>query len=172
MNFVKTELPGAYIIEIEKILDDRGFFARTLDLEKNEELGIESNIVQSSISYNVKKGTLRGMHFQIKPFEEAKFVRCTKGKIFDVIIDLRENSSTFQKWISVELSDENHRILYVPKGFAHGFQTLVDNTEVFYEITQVFNPEYARGLRYDNKEIGIEWPLNVSVISEKDANYD
>ena len=172
MNFLETELSGAYIIEIEKILDNRGFFARTMDLEKNEELGIESNIVQSSISFNIKKGTLRGMHFQVKPFEEAKYVRCTKGKIFDVIVDLRENSKTFQKWISVELSEENHRILYIPKGFAHGFQTLVDNTEVFYEITQVFNPKYARGFRYDNKKFGIKWPLTVSVISEKDESFE
>jgi dTDP-4-dehydrorhamnose 3,5-epimerase len=171
MIFSETKLSGAYVIDIEKKEDERGFFARTMDIQKNKELGVDSNIIQSSISYNIKKGTIRGMHYQIEPYEEAKFVRCTKGKIFDVIVDLRKNSKTFKKWISVELSELNHKILYVPKGFAHGFQTLEDNSEVCYDITQNYNFEYSRGFRFDDSTFNINWPLRVSSISKKDSEY-
>jgi dTDP-4-dehydrorhamnose 3,5-epimerase len=171
MIFSETSLTGAYVIEIEKIEDERGFFARTMDIKKNEEIGLDSNIIQSSISFNIKKGTIRGMHYQIEPYEEVKFVRCTKGKVFDVIVDLRKDSETYKKWISVELSESNHKILYIPKGFAHGFQTLEDNSEVLYEITQTFNPEYSRGFRFDNDAYKIKWPLDVSSISKKDKDY-
>ena len=172
MIFSETKLSGAYVIDIEKKEDERGFFARTMDIQKNKELGVDSNIIQSSISYNIKKGTIRGMHYQIEPYEEAKFVRCTKGKIFDVIVDLRKNSKTFKKWISVELSELNHKILYVPKGFAHGFQTLEDNTEVYYQISEFYNPAYSNGIRWDDPVFGIKWPLNNPIISEKDLVWN
>ncbi len=171
MIFSETNLAGAYIIEIEKNEDERGFFARTLDMKQYEQMRIDSKILQSSISFNKKRGTLRGMHYQVEPFEESKFVRCTKGKIFDVILDLRKNSKTFKKWISVELSDINHKMMYVPKGFAHGFQTLEDNSEVYYEITQIFSQEYAKGIRYNDPFFKIKWPLENKIMSEKDSKY-
>jgi dTDP-4-dehydrorhamnose 3,5-epimerase len=169
MIFIKTKFFGVYIIEIEKYEDERGFFARTWDKNQIKEMGLDDSIIQSSMSYNRKKGTIRGMHYQIKPFEETKLVRCTKGKIFDVIIDLRKDSETFKKWISIELSENNHRTLYIPKGFAHGFQTLEDNTEIIYDISQTHNPEYSKGIKWNDKIIGIKWPLEVTVISKKDS---
>ena len=169
MIFIKTKFLGVYIIEIEKYEDERGFFARTWDKNQIKEMGLDDSIIQSSMSYNRKKGTIRGMHYQIKPFEETKLVRCTKGKIFDVIIDLRKDSETFKKWISIELSENNHRTLYIPKGFAHGFQTLEDNTEIIYDISQTYNPEYSNGIRWNDKIIGIKWPLEVTMISKKDS---
>ncbi len=171
MIFSETRLPGAYVIEIEKIEDERGFFARTWDRDEFSKMELNSEFVQSSISINNKKGTLRGMHYQIEPYEESKIVTCTKGKIFDAIIDLRENSKTFKKWISVELSSSNHKILYIPKGFAHGFQTLEDNTEVHYDITQVYKSEYARGIRWNDPTFNIKWPLEVTTISNKDQGF-
>lgn len=172
MIFSETCLPGAYVVEIEKIEDGRGFFARTWDKNEFSKIGLNLEFVQSSISVNTKKGTLRGMHYQIEPYEESKIVTCTKGKIFDVIIDLRKNSKTFKKWISVELSSSNHKILYIPKGFAHGFQTLEDYTEVHYDITQVYRPEYARGLRWNDPTFNIKWPLYISIISKKDSEHE
>jgi dTDP-4-dehydrorhamnose 3,5-epimerase len=169
MIFIKTKFLGVYIIEIEKYEDERGFFARTWDKNQIKEMGLDDNIIQSSMSYNRKKGTIRGMHYQIKPFEETKLVRCTKGKIFDVIIDLRKDSETFKKWISIELSENNHRTLYIPKGFAHGFQTLEDNTEIIYDISQTYNSEYSKGIRWNDKIIDIKWPLEMTVISKKDS---
>jgi dTDP-4-dehydrorhamnose 3,5-epimerase len=169
MIFIKTKFFGVYIIEIEKYEDERGFFARTWDKNQIKEMGLDDSIIQSSMSYNRKKGTIRGMHYQIKPFEETKLVRCTKGKIFDVIIDLRKDSETFKKWISIELSENNHRTLYIPKGFAHGFQTLEDNTEIIYDISQTYNPEYSKGIKWNDKIIGIKWPLEVTMISKKDS---
>ena len=169
MIFSETKFLGVYIIEIEKYEDERGFFARTWDKNQFKEMGLDDNIIQSSMSYNRKKGTIRGMHYQIKPFEETKLVRCTKGKIFDVIIDLRKDSKTFKKWISIELSENNHRTLYIPKGFAHGFQTLEDNTEIIYDISQTYNPEYSKGIKWNDKIIGIKWPLEVTMISKKDS---
>ena len=171
MIFTETNLSGSYIIEIEKDEDERGFFARTGDKNEFSKIGLDSEFVQSSISFNKKKGTLRGMHYQIEPYEESKFVRCTQGKIFDVIIDLRKNSKTFKKWISLELSSVNHKILYIPKGFAHGFQTLEDNTEIHYDITQIFSPEHSRGIVWDDSAFKIEWPLDITLISKKDKEY-
>ncbi len=171
MIFSETRLPGAYVVEIKKIKDERGFFARTWDKDEFSKMELDSEFVQSSISANNKKGTLRGMHYQIEPYEESKIVTCTKGKIFDAIIDLRENSKTFKKWISIELSSSNHKILYIPKGFAHGFQTLEDNTEVHYDITQAHRPEYARGLRWNDPTFNIKWPLDVTTISNKDQGF-
>jgi len=171
MIFSETNLSGLYIIEIEKIEDERGFFARTWDKNEFSKMGLDSEFIQSSISINYKKGTLRGMHYQIQPYEESKMITCTKGKIFDVIIDLRKNSKTFKKWVSIELSSLNHRILYIPKGFAHGFQTLVDNSQVHYDITQIFSSKHSRGIRWDDPTFKIKWPLDVTIMSKKDSEY-
>jgi dTDP-4-dehydrorhamnose 3,5-epimerase len=171
MIFTETEIKGVYIIEIEKIEDQRGFFARSWDKEQFEKMGLNSSLVQCNISYNKKKGTLRGMHYQVAPYAEVKLVRCTKGKIFDVIIDLRENSKTFHKWIGVELSDINYKMIYIPEGLAHGFQTLEDNTEVFYQMSQVHMPEYSKGIRYDDERFKISWPLSNPIISKKDLSW-
>ena len=172
MIFTETELSGSYIIEPEKIEDSRGFFSRIWDKKLFEERGLDSKILQSSISFNKKRGTLRGMHYQIQPYEESKLVRCTKGRIFDVIVDMRKNSQTFKNWISIELSESNYKMLYIPKGFAHGFQTLVDNSEVRYDITQIFSPEHSRGLKWNDSEFKIKWPLDISIVSKKDAEYE
>ncbi len=171
MKFSETKLLGAYIIEIEKIEDERGFFARIFDKEEFSKYDLNTDMVQFSISQNLKKGTIRGMHYQTKPYEESKLVRCLKGKIFDIIIDLRPNSKTYKKWFSLELSANNYKMLYIPKGFAHGFQTLEDNSEVFYQISQFYHPEYSKGIKWNDKEFGIKWPLKNSSISEKDLSY-
>ncbi len=171
MIFNETKFSGVYIIEPEKLEDERGFFARIWDNEIFEEKGLDSKILQSSISFNKKRGTLRGMHYQIKPFEESKLVRCTKGKIYDVIVDLRKDSKTFKNWFSVELSESNHKVLYIPKGFAHGFQTLENNSEVYYEMFQIFSPNHSRGFKWDDSSFSIKWPLEIMIISEKDKEY-
>ncbi len=171
MKFIETKLKGAYIIEIEPIEDQRGFFARSWCKNEFEEHGLNSNLVQCNISYNKKKGTLRGMHYQVEPYEEAKLVRCTKGSIYDVIIDLRENSYTFLEWVSIELSSDNMKMLYIPEGFAHGFQTLQDDTEVFYQMSEFFHSECARGIRWDDKKFNIIWPIDKTIISDKDKSY-
>ena len=170
MIFLETKLSGAYIVEIEKIEDERGFFARTWDKKEFYKMGLDSEFVQFNISQNKKKGTIRGMHYQEKQYKESKIVACTKGRIFDVIVDLRPNSKTFKKWISIELSKNNYKMLYVPKGFAHGFQTLEDNSEVFYQISQYHNSESSRGIRWNDKTFQIKWPLDVTVISQKDSS--
>jgi dTDP-4-dehydrorhamnose 3,5-epimerase len=172
MIFTETKLSSAYVIEIEKIEDERGFFARTFDKNEFSKIGLDSEFVQSSISINNKRGTIRGMHYQNKPYEESKIVRCTKGSIFDVIIDLRPNSKTFKEWFSVELSEENHKMLYVPKGFAHGFQTLKDDTEVYYKITEVYDKKSSKGILFTDPTFQINWPLVVTIISERDKNFD
>lgn len=171
MIFTETKLSGAYVIEIEKIEDERGFFTRTWDKKEFSKIRLETEFVQSSISYNKKKGTIRGMHYQTKPYEENKIVRCTKGRIFDVIIDLRPESKTYRKWFSIELNSYNYKMLYIPKGFAHGFQTLENNTEILYNISQFYHPESSKGVRWDDRIFGIKWPVKVSLISEKDLNY-
>ena len=171
MKFTETELKGGYIIDIQKIEDDRGFFARGWCKNEFEEHGISSNLAQVNISYNKFKGTLRGLHYQASPYEEAKLVRCTKGEIFDVMVDLREGSPTYGKWMGAELTADNHRMLLVPEGFAHGFQTLQDDTEVFYQVSEFYTPNAEQGARYDDPAFGITWPLEVSVISDKDANW-
>ena len=172
MKFIKTKFKNCYIIEIERQNDDRGFFARSWDSKIFEKYNLDTEIVQCNISFNLKKNTIRGMHYQISPYEEAKLVRCTRGKIMDVIIDLRPNSITFKKWLSVELSEDNFRTLYIPKGMAHGFQTLVDNTEVFYQMTQKYMPEFAKGIRWNDTVFNIKWPNKLSIISNKDNEYD
>ena len=172
MRFVKTKLQDAYIIEPKKLEDERGFFARSWCEKEFREYGLNPNLVQCNISFNKKEGTVRGMHLQIEPFAEAKLVRRTRGAIYDVIVDLRSDSKTFQQWVGVELTVENHKALYVPEGFAHGFQTLEDDTEVFYQMSQFYAPERARGFRWNDPAFQINWPLQASVISIKDTNYE
>lgn len=171
MKFVETELKGAFIIEPERMEDERGFFARTFCQREFEEHGIKFSIAQCNISANKKKGTLRGMHYQAAPYEEAKLVCCTKGAIYDVIIDLRSNSATFKRWMSVELTSENHKMLFIPEGFAHGFQTLEADTEVFYQMGESYHSKYARGVRWNDPAFGIEWRIKNLIISEKDKKH-
>ena len=172
MKFVETSLKGSYIIELEKLEDERGFFTRMWDEEIFQNKELNSRLVQISLSSNKKKGTLRGMHFQEKPFEETKIVRCVKGKIFDVIIDLRSNSKTYKKWISIELNSNDLKMIYIPEGFAHGFQTLEDNTEVMYQMSNWFSPEHAKGIRWNDQEFNIKWPINEPIISKKDQSHE
>ena len=171
MKFTQTTLEGAYIIEIKKMMDDRGFFARSWCQRELAAQGLACRIAQASISFNKSKGTLRGLHYQSAPHEEAKFVRCTRGAIYDVIIDFRAHSPTYKAWVGVELTADNYQIFYVPKGFAHGFQTLEDNTEILYQISEFYAPAAARGVRYDDPAFGISWPLPVSAISDKDMGW-
>ncbi len=171
MKFFETELKGAFIIEPERLEDERGFFARTFCRNEFEVHGLNSNLVQCSMSFNKKEGTLRGMHYQIKPCEEAKLVRCTMGAIHDVIIDLNRDSPTFKQWVAVELSADNRRMLYIPEGCAHGFQTLVDGTEVFYQMSELYHPAYVHGVRWDDPEFKIAWPLPGPILSDKDRQY-
>ncbi len=171
MIFTETKLSGAFVIDPERFEDDRGFFARTWCVREFKTHGLNSRLVQCSVSNNKQKATLRGMHYQAAPHAETKLVRCTKGAIYDVIIDLREDSSTFRQWVAVELTAENRRMLYIPEGFAHGFQTLSDDTEVFYQISEFYHPESARGVRWDDPAFGIEWPLEATIMSEKDSSY-
>jgi dTDP-4-dehydrorhamnose 3,5-epimerase len=169
MIFRPLALPGAYLIEPEKIEDRRGFFARTYCRRELEDRDLDPAIVQCNVSVNRLKGTLRGMHYQAAPSEEIKLVRCTNGAIWDVILDLRPDSPTFKKFVGLELSRDNRLSLYIPKGVAHGFQSLVDDAEVFYQMSEFFMPELARGVRHDDPAFGITWPLPVSMISERDA---
>ena len=171
MKFIETELKGAFIIEPEILEDDRGFFARTWCRKEFEQHDLNPDLVQCNISFNRKKGILRGMHYQGAPYEEAKLVRCTMGAIYDVIIDLRPNSLTYKKWISMELTAENRKMFYIPEGFSHGFLTLVENTEVFYQMSEYYAPECARGVRWNDPAFDIVWPAEVTVISEKDMQY-
>ena len=172
MRFLETKLKDLFIIEFEKSEDERGSFYRIWDKKIFQENGLNDNLVQISISFNKKKGTLRGMHFQKKPFEEAKIVRCTKGKIFDVVIDLRPESKTFMNWASFELDSNESKILYIPEGFAHGFQTLEDNTELVYQISNWYSPEHASGLRWNDNKFQINWPIQNPIISKKDLTFD
>jgi dTDP-4-dehydrorhamnose 3,5-epimerase len=169
--FTETRLKGAFAIELERLEDERGFFARTWCQQEAEAVGLKPHWVQCNISYNRVKGTLRGMHYQAAPHEEAKLIRCTMGAIYDVIIDLRPESPTCQQHIGMVLSAQNRRTLYVPEGFAHGFLTLDDNTEVFYQMSEFYAPECARGVRWNDPAFGIEWPAEVQVISDRDSSY-
>ena len=164
MIFTETKLHGAYVVEIEKMEDERGFFARSWDKKEFEKVGLNSQLVQCSISLNLKKGTLRGMHFQDSPYEETKLVSCTRGRIFDVIVDLRENSPTRNKWFGVELTEFNHKMVYVPKGFAHGFITISEKSEFLYKTTDYYAPETEKTILWNDSNIGIEWPIKDEVI--------
>lgn len=172
MIFSETKLKGAYIIEATPIKDNRGFFSRTWCKRELEQHGLDTNIVQCNISYNLKKGTLRGMHYQKNPYSEVKYVRCIKGALYDVIVDLREDSKTFGQWIGVELTEENKRALYIPKGFAHGFETLLDNTYLYYQVTEYYTPEAEGGIRWNDPKFNIIWPIdNPVVMSSKDNSW-
>jgi dTDP-4-dehydrorhamnose 3,5-epimerase len=171
VRFVPLALSGAFLVEPEPIRDERGFFARTFCRDEFAAHGLHPQLVQCSVSFNTARGTLRGMHYQRKPHEEAKLVRCTMGAIHDVLVDLRPASATFRRWVGVELSAENRHALYIPEGVAHGFLTLADGCEVFYQMAHVFEPESAAGVRWNDPAFGIEWPGEVRVISERDRNY-
>ncbi len=171
MIFKETILKGAFLVEIKKLEDDRGFFGRAWCKQEFEENGLNGNIRQINTSYTHKKGTIRGMHYQIDPFQETKFMRCTKGRIYDVIIDLRSDSPTFMKWIGHELSEKNCRMVYVPGNFAHGFVTLEDHCEVYYPVTEFYTPGSERGIRYDDPAFNIDWPVDVEIVSEKDRSH-
>lgn len=172
MIFKPLALAGACLVELEAIADDRGFFARSWCLKTFEESGLNSNLVQCNVSFNKKRGTLRGLHYQATPHAEVKLVRCTRGKIWDVIVDLRTASPTFKRWEAVELTPENLKMLYIPEGFAHGFQTLVDDTEVSYQMSEYYHPECSRGVRYDDPAFAIDWPPMEQIISKRDLNYE
>jgi dTDP-4-dehydrorhamnose 3,5-epimerase len=171
MKFNKTPLNGAYWIDLNFMLDERGFFARSWCQREFAAQGLDTRLSQCNVSYNRKKGTLRGMHYQIPPYAESKLVRCTSGSIFDVIIDVRPDSPTFLKWYGMELSRQNHRMLFIPMGFAHGFLTLEDDTEVFYQMSEFYTPESARGFRWNDELFNVSWPDSAELISEKDRNY-
>ena len=171
MIFEETELEGAYVIELEEFGDERGFFARAWCQKEFNDHGLNSRVVQANLSYNEKQATLRGMHYQVAPHEESKLVRCIRGAIYDVIVDLRPESNTYKDWIGVELTSANRKMLYVPEGFAHGFQTLEDHTEVFYQVTEFYTPGAEKGARYNDPAFQITWPLKVAVISDKDSNW-
>ena len=168
MIFRETKLKGAFIIEIEKREDERGFFGRSWCANEMKEHGLNVNIRQANISFNKAKGTLRGMHYQIAPHQEAKLVRCSRGSIYDVIIDLRKNSPTFKQWIGVELTQDNYKMLYVPEDFAHGFITLEDNCEISYLMSEFYVPGAGATIRWNDPLFNIEWPIVPKVISEKD----
>jgi dTDP-4-dehydrorhamnose 3,5-epimerase len=171
MIFTETALKSAFVIDPEPFVDERGFFARSWCIREFEQNGLNPALVQCNISYNRKRGTLRGMHFQVAPHEEAKLVRCTRGAIYDVIIDMRPDSGTYLKWFGVELTAENHKMLYIPEQFAHGFLTLADDAEVFYQMSEFYAPECARGFRWNDPAFEIRWPEPINVISDKDREY-
>jgi dTDP-4-dehydrorhamnose 3,5-epimerase len=171
MIFTETKLKGAFIVEPERLEDERGFFARSWCQQEAAAYGLNPEWVQCNISFNKKKATLRGMHYQAAPSEEAKLVRCTMGAMYDVIIDLRPDSSTLKQWVAVDLSAVNRHMLYIPEGFAHGFLTLDNNTEIFYQMSEFYAPAHARGVRWNDPAFAIEWPIDVSVISEQDRSY-
>jgi dTDP-4-dehydrorhamnose 3,5-epimerase len=171
LRFLPTALAGAYVIEQERHADERGFFARTWCAQEFERNGLEPTLAQCSVSFNHRRATLRGLHYQAPPFAEVKLVRCTRGALYDVAVDLRPDSPTFRRWVSVELTEDNGRALYIPRGFAHGFYTLVDGTEVAYQISTPYRPEAARGLRWDDPFHGVVWPGPVEVIAPRDRDY-
>jgi dTDP-4-dehydrorhamnose 3,5-epimerase len=171
LKFLETPLAGLYVVEIEPRNDDRGFFARSFCIEEFDAHGLERKVAQCNISFNEKVGSLRGLHFQAEPHGEAKLVRCTHGAIYDVAVDIRPGSNTYLKWYAVELNSKNRRMMFIPQGFAHGFQTLMDETEVFYLMFESYYPERARGLRWDDPKVGIAWPLANPIISDKDRTY-
>jgi dTDP-4-dehydrorhamnose 3,5-epimerase len=169
--FTETPLPGAWLIDPERLEDHRGFFARTWCRREFESHGLSAHLVQCNISFNKRRGTLRGMHYQADPHQEDKLVRCTSGAVYDVIIDLRPHSPTFLRHFAVVLTAESRRMLYVPRGVAHGFQTLVDDTEVFYQMSEFHAPGAARGVRWNDPAFDIRWPIAGPILSERDRAY-
>jgi dTDP-4-dehydrorhamnose 3,5-epimerase len=172
MEFRETALPGVLIVDSDVFEDDRGSFTRAWRPDEFRARGLETHIEQCMMAYNRRRGTVRGMHFQAPPFDEVKLVRATRGVVYDVILDLRPESPTFKKWIAVELSADNHRIVYIPKGLAHGYQTLSDDAELMYFVSADYSPAHQRGVRYSDPAFGITWPLGApSAINERDATY-
>jgi dTDP-4-dehydrorhamnose 3,5-epimerase len=172
MIFTETKLKGAYIIEPERLEDNRGFFARAWCKNEFDDHGLNPHFVQINLSFNKSRGTIRGLHYQTRPNEEAKLIRCIRGAIYDVIIDLRPNSPTYLEWIGEELTADNRKMLYVPENFAHGYQSLKDNTEVFYPVSQFYSPESVKGLRWNDPTFGIKWPeADNLIISEQDKKW-
>lgn len=171
MQFQATDIDGAFIVELDRLSDERGFFARSFCRREFEQMGMNSDVVQANVSFNRYRGTLRGMHYQVAPAPETKLVRCTRGAIVDIIVDMRTNSPTRGQHVAVELSADNHRALFVPAECAHGFQTLQDDTEVMYLVSGYYTPECERGLRYSDPTLNLPWPLPVEQISDKDANW-
>jgi dTDP-4-dehydrorhamnose 3,5-epimerase len=171
MKFVTTKLAGAFVIQLEPHRDERGFFARSWCEDEFAAQGLTTRMVQSNVSLNVRKGTLRGLHFQRHPHEEVKLVRCTRGKIFDVMVDLRPESPTYKQWVGAELTEDNHTMLYVPQRFAHGFITLTETAEVFYQVSHRYSRETASGALWNDPAFGIEWPIEPSVISAADSSW-
>ena len=171
MRFVETELSGAFVVEADLLEDERGYFTRAFDASLFEQHGMNPVIAQSNLSYNVRRGTMRGLHYQLPPVTETKFIRCIRGAIYDVIVDMRPDSPTYRRHIGVELTADNARALYVPGMFAHAYLTLRDDTSVIYEVGEYYTPGHERGLRYDDPALGIEWPIEVEVISEKDRSW-
>ena len=172
MEFTETKLKGAFVIDIKRLEDERGFFARTFCKKEFEEHGLNPDLVQANLSFNHRKGTLRGLHYQKDPHQEAKLVRCARGALYDVIVDLRPASSTYKEWIGVELKADEYRMLYVPEDFAHGFITLQDHTEAVYQVSQFYTPGAEQGIRYDDPMFNISWPMEPEVISDKDSNWE
>jgi dTDP-4-dehydrorhamnose 3,5-epimerase len=171
MKFTQTKIPGAYLLEIEPITDERGFFARTFCRQEFAAHNLVTEFPQCNVSFSAKQGTIRGMHYQVAPYPETKLVRCTQGAVYDIILDLRPESPTFKQWVGMELTAENHRMFYIPPGCAHGLQTLSDNAEVFYQMSGIYHPTSARGVRWNDPSFGIELPFPVSVINDRDRNY-
>ncbi len=172
MIFERTKLEGAQVLELERRADERGFFARTLCRTEFTEHGLTADFVQANISYNARRGTIRGLHYQVAPHQEAKLVRCVRGAIWDVIIDLRPESATYLEWFGIELTADNRRQLYIPKDFAHGYQTLVDDSEVFYHVSDFYSPSAERGIRWNDPQFSIEWPEPADpTISPKDRQW-
>jgi dTDP-4-dehydrorhamnose 3,5-epimerase len=171
MTFTESRLAGAWIIEPKVIHDARGLFAVTWNAEELERRGLDARLSQCNLAWNRHRGTLRGMHFQVPPFEQVKIVRCTRGALLDVIVDLRPGSATQRQWVTVELTADNHRMIYVPAGFAHGYLTLEDGTEAYYHASTPYAPTHESGVRWDDPALGIEWPTQPSVISAKDRGW-
>ena len=172
MIFNKTKLDDAYIVEMETIRDHRGFFCRAWCSKEFEDHGLISQFVQANLTFSPKRGTVRGLHYQIAPHQEVKLVRCTRGATYDVIVDLRPESPTYKQWLAVELTADNHKMIYIPAGFAHGYQILEDNTEVFYQVGQFYAPKYERGARWNDPAFGIDWPIaSPLILSDKDKSW-
>jgi dTDP-4-dehydrorhamnose 3,5-epimerase len=171
MIFTAAPLAGAYVMEPRKIEDDRGFFGRILCRDEFRQHGLRLDVPQTNVARTRRRGTMRGLHFQEAPHAEIKIVRCTRGAVYDVIVDLRPESPTFTRWFGVELTEDNFKALYVPEGFAHGYLTLVDDSEVYYHTSEVYHPESATGVRYDDPEFGIVWPIAVEIVSRQDSEW-
>jgi dTDP-4-dehydrorhamnose 3,5-epimerase len=171
LKFLPTPLAGAYLVELEQLEDERGFFARSFCQNEFHALGLDTVVAQCNVSFNRRRGTLRGLHYQAAPHAEAKLVRCTRGAVWDVIVDLRKDSLTVRQWHAAELTADNRRALYIPAGFAHGFQTLADDSEVLYQMSEFYHPESARGVRWDDRTLAIRWPIKDAVISPRDRAF-